>query len=397
MAFYNVKMKSVAESAVQDPDDIGVDLDQVEKDIAGPDGIEAHRDEVEAAEEGMIGDPLEEAYDIMYEAEYNYNQIMKCVGVHEISEASMGREMILEAADIKGFFVKVKEFLTGMFRRITEVVKKILGKLDTLIRGDKRFVTSNKDAIEKGAALLADDSESKWKFEGYEYKSIENRFADVKKNAEKGKIGEMVKKFYDSVNSFGNLTADQVRDHVEKDIANLEDENFIATAIADLFGDMDPSVKAANNIADMTTAITNVLRGNKVSVKAGDSMIKMLGTMAISCLVDAAETKGIRKTYGEIKEFYSKQLKMVNDLEKAVTSDTKYADYKLRVCSYGVKGIKAEANVANAGYSVFMKVARAKRAQYRRLAITFASKGGAKTADAPKQEATSIFANIKIV
>ena len=118
MAFYNVNMKPVVESAVQDPDDIGVDLNQVEKDIAGPDGIEAHRDEVEAAEEGLIGDPVAEAFDIMYEAEYNYNQIMKCIGIHEISEASMGRELVLEAEDSKGFFARVKEILTKMFARI---------------------------------------------------------------------------------------------------------------------------------------------------------------------------------------------------------------------------------------------------------------------------------------
>lgn len=405
MAFYNVNIKAVNESAVQDPDDIGVDLDQVEKDIAGPDGIEAHRDEVEAAEEGMIGDPLEEAYDIMYEAEYNYNQIMKCIGIHEISEASMGREMVLEAADIKGFFAKVKEFLTGMFRRITEVVKKILGKLDTLIRGDKKFVTSNKEAIERGAALLANGADNKgnkieWSFEGYQYKAIGNHFDNIKTRAEQGKIGKMIKALYESANSFGNLTVDQVREQIEKDLSQFENEDFTATAINDLISKEDKAAFAnVKTIEDMVTTLTKVLRGTEVKVKAGDSMIKNLSDMAYSCLSDAAETKAIRKTYGEIKEFYSEQLKMVADMEKAVTKDTKYADYKLRVCSYGIKGIKAEANVANAGYSVFMKVARAKRAQYRKLAIAFASKGGAKTADAPKQESTtsSIFGNIQII
>ena len=109
MAFYSVNMTTIKEStAVQTPEDIGVDLDQVEKDIAGPDGIEAHRDEVEAAEEGLIGDPLEEAYFIMYESEYNYNQIMRCIGLNEISQAQLGRDLVLEAEDVTGFFATVK-------------------------------------------------------------------------------------------------------------------------------------------------------------------------------------------------------------------------------------------------------------------------------------------------
>ena len=76
MAIY-VKREAAVKDTIQTPDDIGVDLDQIEKNIAGADGIEAHKEEIENAELGLIDDAelAESAAMIMYESQYNLNQI----------------------------------------------------------------------------------------------------------------------------------------------------------------------------------------------------------------------------------------------------------------------------------------------------------------------------------
>ena len=55
--FYNKFLES---AAVQTDDEIGNDLKQIEDDIEGKDGIEAHAEEIEDALDGMVGDPFDE-------------------------------------------------------------------------------------------------------------------------------------------------------------------------------------------------------------------------------------------------------------------------------------------------------------------------------------------------
>ena len=111
------------EDVINTPDNIGAELDEIEKAIAGPDGIEASREEIEDAQTGLIGDPIEEAFMIMYESEYNYNQIMHTIGIHELAAASMGRDFVLEAADREGFFKRISDWLKDMFAKIAKAFK----------------------------------------------------------------------------------------------------------------------------------------------------------------------------------------------------------------------------------------------------------------------------------
>lgn len=351
MAFYNVNLKPVVESAVQDPDNTGVDLDQVEKDIAGPDGIEAHRDDVEAAEEGLVGDPLEEAYHIMYEAEYNYNQIMRAIGMQEISEAAMGRELVLEAADIKGFFAKVKEFFVTMFKRITETVKKVLAKLDFQAKADKKFVAENRKKIEAGAKL------GKWEFEGYTFEELG--------------LSKMI----------DNGTADAAKDvfaYLDK-VAAAEDSESASEIAAKLFdkaaGDNRTEIEIAiegltgykcENLSELAKKLVEVLRGDKKKITDTG-----MGKEVCDILAGDRETAKIREQYKNIKAAFAHDMKVIADMESKVAKEDKYASLKLRVCSEGIKLIKAEKNVMNTVYGVHMKLARAKRAQARTMAHFF--------------------------
>lgn len=381
MAFYNVNIKAVKESAVQGPDDIGVDLDQVEKDIAGPDGIEAHRDEVEDAKEGLIGEPLEEAFDIMYEAEYNYNQIMRCIGVQEISEASYGRDLVLEAADVKGFFAKVKGVLTNMFKRITETVKDVLSKLDFQLKADKKFLSenNNRKKIEAGAKM------GKWEYEGYNYGDKELSLAGKINNT----VRETVIETFAEIDKAENDASANERVAKELDSAPSEKE-VVAKIIKDYTG------LEADDLSDMTKKLVEELRGEKIKMTSTGN--GNMGKTVCDVLAADRETTKIRAEYKNIKAAYAHDMKVIADMEKAIATGDKYTALKIRVANDAIKTIKTQKNVMHSVYAVYMKVARAKRAQYRAMAHFFLSTYE-KTVKKPEVQHNSagIFGDIKMI
>lgn len=168
--FYNKLMESAVEDTIQTPDDIGVDLDAVEKAIVGDDGCEAHREEIDDAMEGVIGDPLEEAAHIMYESEYNFNQLMKCIGMAELNEAASGRDFILEGGNMASFLDKAKTILTKMFESITKAFNNVMKKLNEALSIDKQLLKRQND-IEYGY------KNAEWEFkEVYDFEALKRAY-----------------------------------------------------------------------------------------------------------------------------------------------------------------------------------------------------------------------------
>lgn len=163
MAIY-LKRESAIADTIQDPDKTGNDLDQIEKDIAGDNGIAAHEEEVEDAAEGVIDDPAkglmdgdeiaESCYMALYESEYNFNQIIECIDIHTLRAASMDRDLVLEANDIKGFFTTVKEAIISAFKKFTEIITNIMNKIKSFFVNNKKFVADNAENIKKGFAKI---------------------------------------------------------------------------------------------------------------------------------------------------------------------------------------------------------------------------------------------------
>ena len=88
---------------------------------------------------------IEGAYHIVAESEANYNAIMQAVGVAELAvfEAT-GSEMVYEAADVKGFFGKMKEFFKNLLEKIKGLFKKFFAMFDSYVKNDKDFVEKYK-------------------------------------------------------------------------------------------------------------------------------------------------------------------------------------------------------------------------------------------------------------
>lgn len=365
MAFYNIR-----EAAIQDPNDIGVDLDQVEKDIAGPDGIEAHRDEIESAEEGMIGDPVEEAFNIMYESEYNYNQIMRCIGIHELNEAAYGRDFIFEAADIKGFFTKVKEFFVSMFKKITDVTKTVLSKLDFQVKADKKFVTKYKKEIDGGSKLEG------WELEGYLF----NKTIGLNTSAFETAGNTM---FNNAKNQLDTITEDEDGKSASEVYARYaeiySDFNFVSL-VNQIFRDKGFKIEKEN---EFSKKYIEFLRGDKVTLNKDN--ISKIGDSVTGVLNSDRETKAIREDYKKIKSNFNETIKKIQELENKIKPNDKHSALKIRMCDLAISGNKTCKNILHIAYTANMKVARAKRAQYRALAHKFVSiynkKNGEKKAE----------------
>ncbi|MGL5327851.1 MAG: hypothetical protein ACRDD7_01195 [Peptostreptococcaceae bacterium] len=91
---------------------------------------------------------IEAAYHIVAESEANFNTIMQAVGVAELRVyEESGVEMVYEAADVKGFFGKVKEFFVNLWEKIKGLFKKFFAMFDSLVKSDKDFVNKYKGSI----------------------------------------------------------------------------------------------------------------------------------------------------------------------------------------------------------------------------------------------------------
>ena len=107
------------------------------------------------AESGLI---------LVAEAEENWNNIMKAVGIHELNvlEAT-GSEVVYEANDAKSFLDKIKDFFKMVWEKIVAIFKKFFAMIDSWVRSDKDFVKK----YEKQLKTLTNVKD--FKFKGYKY------------------------------------------------------------------------------------------------------------------------------------------------------------------------------------------------------------------------------------
>lgn len=74
-------------------------------------------------------DPVAESYAMLFEEEYNYNQLMRTIGMYELNEAAHGREVIYEAADIKSFIQKIIQMFKDIWAKLSALFMKAIADL----------------------------------------------------------------------------------------------------------------------------------------------------------------------------------------------------------------------------------------------------------------------------
>lgn len=336
------------DDVIQSPGDVGVDLDAVEDAIMGDDGIEAHSEEIEDAQSGVVGDPLEEAYMIMYESQYNMNQIMRAIGVSELREAGYGRELVLEAADIKGFFKKIKDAIVKMFARIVAVFKKSFQNIKTTFMKDKELCKQYR-------SVMQDGYNTDWEIEGFNYKDKITLDVDI------NRVKEYVKDTETGLDYLKNPNAG-----AHADISMDDAKEFRRGLMKEICG------HEVDTIPEMVEIAYKFLRnGEESPIKLNKSNVKF--DTIIKILTSDNEAKALEDLLKKIKTSYKETLKDIKKMEDKLTADD-YGDNLARainLCKSTSDLLVFEKNALNSACGVCIKAAKSKRSQARKLAMTW--------------------------
>lgn len=359
--FYSKLLESDVEDAIQTPDDVGVDLDAIEDAIVGKDGIEAHRDEIEAAEEGVVGDPLEEAAVIMYESEYNFNQLMKCIGIAELNEMAAGRDFILEAgsANAASFWEKTKQLFTRMFESITKVFSNVVHNISAAMPSDKQFVAANEHYIRNGAAKA-----TKFKdLYDFDYLMMPYRAKETNLDV----------RFEDALNNT-NWTKDGD--------SHITNAGIIAAVAPNNFSE----VKKASDAKEFASKLHESYFVKK-DAYGGEVVDQVIGIMKKD-----GDIKNIRDSYKLIKDQYSKLFKALNKMKSSFNKKTEDGAHSNSVCVAYIAAIKYEKNLQHTYFATVLKAHKTARAQARHMALKWRNEGAAK----PKGDKKNKEANAEV-
>ena len=387
MGIYSTMFMETDLTSVQDPENPGVDLDQIEKDIAGPQGIEAHAEEIEDAVEGVVGDPLEEMTMIVYESEYNFNQIMRCIGLNEVAAASKGREFIFEAADKQGFFQKVKEAFIAAFKKVTELFKKVLGNIATAVRGDQKFVKMHKQDILAGAQVLTSREKDGKPFKFHIYENLMKTFeyTEVSHDMYGANCRDDLAKLHSDSTNMASFNAEKYNGDAKK------------AAIKQLIGKYASAdgCEASEDFKGYAEKLTKAIYGEKS--KEGVRPIDIANSVC-SIMEKDSEMKAIKEAYNRIKKSYSDAIAQVNEMEKA-EKKVEGAKNSMMICSYYVDLLKTAMNLNKTRYGVYVKALKTRRNQCRSMAAAMNAAAPSKSGKPEPQNASYVgaFAGLQLV
>lgn len=229
------------------PDDQIKELQDV---IEDQDANQAEQDAAQDAAYGPdcgVDDIMDESAMAIFEFEAGHAQIMQAIGMHELQEASMGREFIMEAADIKGFFKSVKDKVVAFFKKVWSVLQRWAGNLTAVFTSNKKFYSKYSAQIKAGFAKK-DSGDSK-KPKGYEFNigEINKEAADTSKYLEGFASVSDISKAIESKGTVDNaMTAEDVEEAMNKVRGALSTGGSVAAGEfskelkKSLYGDTEP-------------------------------------------------------------------------------------------------------------------------------------------------------------
>ena len=325
------------------------DIAQAVEDINDEYAEESEQEELDGQD--LCEDPVAEAMIAIYENEYNWNLVMEAVGTSELLEHARGRELVMEAADVKGFIEKAKEFFVNMFRKITDTVTAFLQKHSAAARISASFAKKYGKDIKAGQAAYAElVSKGKRKaLEGYDFTKMDSIVDNLK--------GE-IKKLDSEVSNFSYQDAQKYAE--AKDL----NPNLVIGEFTD---------GKASNMKELGNAITKELFGEKGTLSgeaaSGERAIKILET-------GVSEMHAIKNIYTEVKRNFNNTIKSLNKMKDYIPKAEKQGD-AMKGLNNVIKTAKVTKNAVHVVYSCIMKAMRARQMQALTIARTYAHAAGA--------------------
>ena len=331
------------QGAVVGPDDeYTVQLNDIAKTVE--DLNDARADESEQKEldgQDLESNPVEECAIAIYESEHNWNQIFRVMGEHELHEAARGNDVIMEAADVKAWVTKIKEWFVKKWQSLTGIVKKWLEKARSIFKKNKSFVEKYADKIRKGAPLFEGTMEG-FSFKGnldvatalsQQAKDIDINIENLKNATEKNHVA-----------SLKGAKAANIRGQLLGQSGPVEADGFAKKMNDALFG-TEPRQKMAPNKAGTPTDpqwIIDVLSDKEASIT------------------------NVMKAYNDARKAYNKLFKEIKEVEKAASSNS----FTVGECTKLIAEKKEVKNAQMIAMTTAMKYLMARKQQ----ALIFAHK-----------------------
>lgn len=303
------------------------------------------------------------AYRIVAENEYNYNQIMQAVAINELNHLdATGREFIYEAADISGFFGRIKQFFMSILAKVAELFKKFFRKMDGVFMKDKEFVKKYKKELATKAGKLKD-----FEYKGFEFivKPLDKSIVDMSSivilplgNMSSNlvsNLSDVVDKDADAIyTKIGGGNVGKYMTRYNDDFSDIEEEirgKIINRATGKSEGKLDSS--------EFTEELFRLHRSGEDAAETIDSVkiYDMLAAIENSSTIKREAEKSFKAQNDSIK----KTIKDLDNIEKTL----------IKSVPKGSEGYKAgeggNATVGNSGKVVgtILSVATAINAQYR--------------------------------
>ena len=280
-------------------DDNSIELQQIEDVVNDQDANAFEQDEAQAAEFGTsygeeeVADPeeiVDESFMAIAEAEINFNKIMMAIGIHEISEAAAGRDVIYEAVDVKGLFARAKKWVVDFFTKVWQTLKRFGANIAAAFKTNKQLADKYADRIKSGYGSYSKDGK---KIKMWDFPNLDTALTGNKDNAFSN---AGVTKIMDRAKGSGDSSVISV-DMVESTVKDYRKT---------LCGE-------ACDASDLREKMHDYIYGKekKEGYMGADAVIAALGS--------GKAIKDARKSMDKAKKEYKDAIKKLNDIERSAT------------------------------------------------------------------------------
>lgn len=244
------------------------------------------------------------AFQLMAECDANYNAMMKAIGIHELSSIEENGEVLYEAADVRGFINRLKQFFVTLLQKIASVVKRFFAMVDSLTKNDAAFLKKYESALNKISADKLKDKEVKvFTFTNLNWNPKD--FTDV---------SQKVNSIGDPTKVLSALDASQAEKlhSLAKSLGEMDAEEYQAEVRGSML-DTNPI-----DSSDFSEEITKFFRNGET-----DRDTKNLTTAMIHDAVTAIRTtkdmkKAAQKNFDEFKKYIDKLCKTLDEAGRKI-------------------------------------------------------------------------------
>ena len=280
-------------------DDNSIELKQIEDVVNDQDANAFEQDEAHAAEFGTsygaeeVADPeeiVDESFMAIAEAEINFNKIMMAIGVHEISEAAAGRDVIYEAVDVKGLFARAKKWVVDFFTKVWQTLKRFGANIAAAFKTNKQLADKYADRIKSGYGSYSKDGK---KIKMWDFPNLDTALAGNKDNAFSN---AGVTKIMDRAKGSGDSSV------ISVDMVDSTVKDYRKTLCGE-----------ACDASDLREKMHDYIYGKekKEGYMGADAVIAALGS--------GKAIKDARKSMDKAKKEYKDAIKKLNDIERSAT------------------------------------------------------------------------------